>query len=312
MDTISKDIIKTCSYGHIFSYPLTLLQIHKYIISKHTHSLDEIKKALHLIDVIEHKRGYYFIQGNNEFVKERKKREREGKKKLVKARKVAKILSYIPFIKLIGISGSLAMNNASRDDDIDLFIITQKNTLWISRICITVILLLLKAKRKRGEKVVKDKICVNMIMELDNLCLAEKNIYTAHEIAQVKILINKNQTFERFIHCNVWIKKYIPNYAAWGLSRFVPGNDQRSSFDAFFLLLNRACFYLQYLYMKNHITQEKVSLHKAKFHPDDKTHWVIRSYLSAVEKYTKNYSFQAHKTHRSPLYVSYRHITPGS
>jgi hypothetical protein len=37
-----------------------------------------------------------------------------------------KILSFFPQIKLIGLSGSLAMMNADKDDDIDLFIITAK------------------------------------------------------------------------------------------------------------------------------------------------------------------------------------------
>ena len=44
-----------------------------------------------------------------------------------------KLLSIFPQIKLIGLSGSISMMNAKKDDDIDLFVITAKKRLFTGR-----------------------------------------------------------------------------------------------------------------------------------------------------------------------------------
>ena len=49
------------------------------------------------------------------------------------AKKVSNLLIRFPFVKGIAISGSLSKNFADEDSDIDLFIVTAKNRLWIAR-----------------------------------------------------------------------------------------------------------------------------------------------------------------------------------
>ncbi|PJC82439.1 hypothetical protein CO006_03665, partial [Candidatus Roizmanbacteria bacterium CG_4_8_14_3_um_filter_35_14] len=71
------------------------------------------------------------IEQYNNFIKE----QQISKAKLnsLKFKLYLKLLTLFPQIKLIGLSGSIAMMNASHDDDIDLFIITAKNRLWTGR-----------------------------------------------------------------------------------------------------------------------------------------------------------------------------------
>ena len=64
------------------------------------------------------------------------KREQISKKKLQIARKAAKILGKISTVRFVGVTGALAMFNANIDSDIDLLIITSKNRLWLTRLCV--------------------------------------------------------------------------------------------------------------------------------------------------------------------------------
>ena len=50
-----------------------------------------------------------------------------------KAIKRAKFISKFPYIENVSISGALSKNYYNNDGDIDFFLITQPNRLWIAR-----------------------------------------------------------------------------------------------------------------------------------------------------------------------------------
>ena len=54
-------------------------------------------------------------------------------KVLVKAKAKARFISKFPFVAAVGVSGSLSKGYYDSDSDIDFFIITQHNRLWICR-----------------------------------------------------------------------------------------------------------------------------------------------------------------------------------
>jgi len=60
-----------------------------------------------------------------------------------------KLLSLFPQIKLVGLSGSISMMNAKKDDDIDLFIITAKKRLFTGRFIAMVLAQILGLRRSR-------------------------------------------------------------------------------------------------------------------------------------------------------------------
>src|SRR5690606_36596119 len=45
-----------------------------------------------------------------------------------------------------------------------------------------------------------------------NLDWDNKDVYTAHEIVLLKPLFNKDQTYEKFIHTNLWAFEYFANF----------------------------------------------------------------------------------------------------
>ncbi|OIP58045.1 MAG: hypothetical protein COX79_03355 [Candidatus Levybacteria bacterium CG_4_10_14_0_2_um_filter_36_16] len=279
-NNLQSHILKTICYADIFDYPMTSGEIWKYLITREPVSKKNFSKLFkYPIEGLGKKDKFYFLKGKEFLVDVRKKREEISIRKIKKAKRIAQILSLIPPVLLIGISGSLSMNNCKKTDDIDFFIVTKKNTLWTTRFLVTFILIMLGEKRQRGNLLAIDKVCTNMFLGEDALSLPLKtqNIFSSHEVVQLKIIVNKNQTYEKFLAANSWIKSFLSN-------TYIPqiSESKRNDFYNFFsLLLNpfEKFFYrIQMFYMRKYITCEEIKQNSAKFHPRDKTWYVIYLY----------------------------------
>jgi len=211
MDSFQKSIFKTLVYADIFSYPLTFDQLKKFLITskKTDFNITDLK-----MKGILKRKNYFFLKGRPKIIKERVKKEKYAKKKIKIAQKTARLLKLIPFIKMVGVTGNLAMKNTSKDDDIDFLIITSRNRLWLSRFLVVCLLELLGKRRHPKEKEVKDKICLNMFLDEDNLKIPQKeqNLFSAHEVLQFKPLWQRANIYDDFLNQNQWVKKFLANW----------------------------------------------------------------------------------------------------
>jgi hypothetical protein len=213
---MEKAILKTLIYYDIFNFPLKAWEIHKWLIGKKA-SLQQIEKTLRRMGQgtsIKYQGDYYFLTGRKSLVKERQKKEQVSKEHLQTIKYISQIFKIIPWIKLVGISGSLSMMGSSKKDDIDLFIITADNRIWMSRLLLIFLTSLTGLRRKRREKVLSanGKICINLILEESNLAQQKKNIYVAHEVLQMRVLWQGDEVYSRFLHANDWAFKHLPNW----------------------------------------------------------------------------------------------------
>jgi len=212
MDSFQKSIFKTLIYADIFSYPLTFDQLKKFLITpkKIDFDITDINKIKGILK----KKNYFFLKGRSEIIRERVKKERYAREKIKIAQKTARLLKLIPFIKMVGVTGNLAMKNTLENDDIDFLIVTSKNRLWLSRFLVVCLLELLGKRRHPKEKEVKDKICLNMFLDEDNLRIPKKeqNLFSAHEVLQFKPLWQRGNIYDDFLNQNQWVKKFLVNW----------------------------------------------------------------------------------------------------
>src|SRR3990167_257371 len=165
---MQKEILRVFEYFYFFSYPINFKTIKKYLgvkindkrLKKEVNRLVKLKK-------ITFKRNLYTLGEYN------KGKLEITQKKLnnFRFRSYLKLISMFPQIKLVGLSGSAAMNNAKPTDDIDLFIISSTNRIWIARLVCLVIASFIGIKRSRIEKDASNKVCLNLFFD-------EKNIKT--------------------------------------------------------------------------------------------------------------------------------------
>lgn len=258
---LGKGDLATLVYHDIFDYPLTPFELIKWTTG------EKVKLTNFESVKVTGKDGFLFLTGKGGLVLKRLMRKRASARKIAKAKKAVKILSLLPTIKMIAVTGALAMQNSSDESDIDFMVITRKGTLWTTRLLSLVLLDILRIPRRRyGSKDQKDKLCLNIWLDENNLVWRKRNIFTAHEIAQVEPLVNKDETYERFIYKNKWIKDFWPNAVV--IKKIT--NDKESYKEGIATkFVEHLARRFQYWYMKDKITREVVTPTRALFHPVD-------------------------------------------
>jgi len=209
---VGKAILKTLAYADIFDFPLKKDELWLWLVGKKgkKEEFGQALKKLLKTGRCQHKSGFYFLPKKGEIVVLRKKREKASGPKIAKAQKVTQILKLIPFIKLIGITGGLSRKNSDKGDDIDLFFIVAKDRLWLTRGLVVFFLSLLGVYRRPGK--IKDMICPNMFVSEETLKIKPCDLFTAHEAALMKPIFEKDDTYQKFLAANLWLKKFLPNW----------------------------------------------------------------------------------------------------
>jgi len=219
---------------------------------------------------IENIDNYYLLPNRRELVARRSQRLKSSREKIKKLAGIKNIFNSDKSILMVGITGSLAMLSASEKSDIDLMLITKKGMLWSSRLKN---LLMFKKKgiplRRANDKLEKDKLCLNIWMDEANLKLEQtrRNPYTAHEIAQIIPLVNKQNTFERLIYENAWVREYWPNAVV--SSKQQVQSKANKKFEPLGASIEGLARGVQYLYMKPKHSIETIEKGRAFFHPRD-------------------------------------------
>ena len=290
-DSSSDAILKTLLYAEIFDFPLKKKEIYSYLISPKKISLARVLRDLnYLKNKISLDGDYLFINNKKSLVLKRIEREEISKNKMVFAINVIKKLAFIPTVKFVGISGALAMRNCEEEDDIDLFVITEENTVWFSRLFLILYLKFLRVYRGKKEKNVKNKICLNMMVDEKQMSFKDndKNLYTAHEIIQLIPVLDKKNTYQKFIKQNSWIYELLANYKFDKKIYFKSKNNFLD--ESFVLLLKNSSIehvseIVQKKYMNEFITKEIIRDGFLAFHPFDYKQFALREYNKKLRKF---------------------------
>jgi hypothetical protein len=269
----------------------------------------QIKKEIKNLYTIEQQGRYYFLSESIS-LRERLERERESSKKIKDISQYISVLSSLPGVEMIGVSGSVAAKNAKMSDDIDLFIVSSPHMLWISRICLLFVFAVLGKRRKSGQKIAANLWCANLWRSRDNLVFTQTSLFTAREIAQLKVLYAQGGVYEYLLTQNKWIQEYLPNIDIPQIN--IPKTNR---FTVLLAPLNFAAYGLQLLYMKRKRTNEQITYSSAAFHPQDKReqisnvfHKKFRECLSKEKRTISEYLNERNKQYLQPHGL----ITPGS
>lgn len=132
-------------------------------------------------------------------------------KYLIIAQKATRLLKFIPFVRLIALSGSVARGNAGKESDIDFFIVVKSGRIWQTRLYVVLVLKMLGLHRngdKPHQKIAK--ICLNRWVTDKYLLIDPQNTYHANQYSQIVPLYNEGDTYNKYIAKNNWITKYQP------------------------------------------------------------------------------------------------------
>lgn len=194
-------------YFHIFRFPLFIHEIQKYL--NVPACAEELAAVLE--DMVTNKelycyKGLYMLENDRSLADSRLKSAKKATVRMVEARRSGRIIAMFPFVKAVCISGSLSKGYADEESDIDFFIITAANRLWICRTLLHVF--------KKFTFLVKKQhsYCMNYFLDESRPCLEEQNKFTGTEIVTL-IPLHDEGVFDSFVEANSgWVQPLFPNF----------------------------------------------------------------------------------------------------
>lgn len=199
-------IDSTLRYYAMFRYPLQAEEIRRSCQVPCT--TDDILENLHRQvsegRVYSHEGFYATLPDIAAIVQRRKEGNTKAAAEIPQARRAGRFIYAFPFVRFVGISGSLSKGFSDHQTDFDFFIITRKDRLWISR---TLLHFFKKFTFLTGHQ---HNFCMNYFIAEDALQLEEKNIYTATELMTL-IPVCGDETYRELLKANAWIHHFLPN-----------------------------------------------------------------------------------------------------
>ncbi len=236
MNFLEKSILATVCYYDIFEYPLTPLEVFKYLVNPlyiigQTEKIETLKieplkniSLFQILDTLESKRikrfisqknGFYFLKGGSRFVETRIERQKIAAGRWKKINKVLKYLQAVPFVKMIAVCNSLAIDNSKEEADIDFFLITRRKRIWLVRFLVTLTIWLMGEWRHKNK--ISGRICLSFyiaddLLNLKGITIQPFDTYLAHWICELRPILCEGKIYEDFILANQWVRDYLLNF----------------------------------------------------------------------------------------------------
>ena len=240
MNQTEQSIVSTLAYYHALRVPaLTFPEIFYYLTPldgvMHTPCLSKSETighkqqcfstpSFHIVEktlqdlkeegIIVSQGGYYALMNIGAPQKRIRDMQNQQEKGAIFSR-VARLLPYIPYVRMVALAGSVAINCARPESDIDIFITGARRRIWTTRILVTLITHL-TGERRYGAHIA-NKICLNHYTT-ENMSSELHNIPLAHIYAQILL-------YWKDAHTNIppannsWIRHILPN--AHGMRSYV-------------------------------------------------------------------------------------------
>lgn len=249
MNALEEAIKKTNEYAAKYGQILSDNQLFLRLIAPKRYSLSELKG-----------KGKK-VTKNQEYLK-----------KIALAKKlVTEHLSKMKGILMVGISGSVAAENAKKNEDIDLLVITKADEMWWWRLYVRFYLWKNKIPHRHfHQKEKANEFCFNLWMDSNNLEIpkGKRNLKNASDLVMMKVIYDKDNIYQKFLRKNTWVEKYLATGYNSRLEKFQDTSETKSGVIK--KLINDFLFGGQYLYMLAHNQKrlKDINLGQAFFHEE--------------------------------------------
>jgi hypothetical protein len=199
-------ILRTLLYADIFDFPLTEAELHHFLIGCAA-DLPTLRAVLRssarLARYMEYCDGFWSLRGRTATIAVRRHREAASQLLLPSAHFYGKLLAHLPFVRMVALTGALAVRGAyHKHDDIDFLLVTAPNRVWLARLLSIGVV---RLARLRGVR-----LCPNYVLAETALAQAQRDIYVAHELAQM-IPLAGAALYAAMRAENAWTRAFLPN-----------------------------------------------------------------------------------------------------
>ncbi len=233
---LSDRIIQTLKFFDLQDYPLTALEVERFLIAdkpglkKRLDDKFELNdqtnppSSVHLDTVllqlsalvqdgkITQQNGFYTLLNRQHLVAQRLANYRFGLKREKLIRRFIWATKYLPFVRGIALGGSQALGLQKATSDIDLLIITDPNRMWVARTFLMAYFQIFGVRRYQNK--IANRFCLNHYLAQPKEVEEERNLYKAMEYSRLRPLVF-SETINAFLEANLpWIRLFFPNMTA--------------------------------------------------------------------------------------------------
>jgi hypothetical protein len=205
MEAVRKGLLLAVAYSDVFNYAMTVEEIQRYLVGARASATavrqlvwEETNQTRRLSQQGE----LVCLAGREGLFAIRRKREAIAQERWAAARTYGRILAGLPFVRMVAVTGSLAMDNLEAGGDIDYLVVTAVGRLWL---CRAMAILVVRWAAHRGAR-----LCPNYFVSQDSLESKPHDLYNAHELAQM-VPLNNPELYQRMRASNAWTGRYLPN-----------------------------------------------------------------------------------------------------
>ena len=210
-DETAQHALRLIAYFDIFSHPLSVGELQRFIGPSETTDIPQTLKPLLQDQLIEQSGHFYHLPGRRSFVERRNARAWNAERVWPVARRAARILAKVPFVEGLMVTGALSKNSVASKDDIDFLVFTRPGRVWTSKT-------MLQFARSALPYNVRECFCTNYLVASDTLDLDDQTMFTAIELATAVPIYNGALCAD-FLRANApWASRYVPGIS-WSIAR---------------------------------------------------------------------------------------------
>lgn len=198
------DVLQIVLYFDIFDYPLTKDELFH---CSTLNNLSEVDTGLHELTeahILFYIQDFYSLHNEIRQINKRIAGNKAAQKHLKTACRMSAFMKCFPFVRAVMLSGSISKNYMDKSSDIDYFIVTAPNRLWVCRLFFVLFQKLVLFNRYKY-------FCYNYMIDENHLAITDKSFYTAIE-ASTLLPVYNFKLYRQFRESNLWTQAYFPNY----------------------------------------------------------------------------------------------------
>jgi hypothetical protein len=202
---LHRAMVRAVAYADIFDYPLHVDELHRYLEAVVASplamrlALQERQPPLCYLVLRD---GFLTLPGRESIIEARRHRSTVSVGMWRQAVDYGRIIASLPFVRMVAVTGALAVDNVEPGADIDYLIVTEPGRLWL---CRALAVAVVKVAARQSVLV-----CPNYFLSERALVLSERNLFIAHELVQMVPLAG-HITYWRMRNLNSWTRDYLPN-----------------------------------------------------------------------------------------------------
>lgn len=146
--------------------------------------------------------------------------------RLDRAYSIGLLLRWVPFVRLVGLNGSMVTGTMKPSSDIDFYIATAPNRLYTARLLV-VLVVHLTGWRRYGSKI-RGRICLNRFATTHALEITPHNNYHAKVFSGLAPLYAHHQAYRAYFAANEWMDYNLYPRRVYRTERLTPNLAQFS------------------------------------------------------------------------------------